>query len=115
MLDYEKLFLTKSEKETMERIRYGAVLQLHIVNAQRLLDAGLISPYALSERNDEYVVTGEGLRYMEFLDQKKANAQHLEEEKRQTAKAEWCRYWITTCIALLALVVSVISLLQSSR
>lgn len=71
VLDYEKIFLTSREMEIFLRLKTGVVLSLHPVDAARLVELGLVSRYALSSADDEYVVTNEGLRYAEYLEQNK--------------------------------------------
>lgn len=119
-MNFESIFLMPRELQTMESIRYGAVLRLHIVEAQYLLSAGFISPYALSERDDEYVVTPEGCRYMEYFDRLQAEkkSEQLQKEKEQAAQRKseraghilaWASMIVSNVIAFAALIVSIYS------
>lgn len=111
-MDYEKVFLSEREMETMNDIRYGAVLRLHIVEAEYLLSLNFIAPYALSEREDEYVVTAEGSRYMEYCDRKQLEKKRREAEQKEKEelerKATWTSIVVSNLIALAALIVSIV-------
>lgn len=115
MLDYKKVYLTPNDLEILDRISSGAVLRLHIVDAEHLEQLGFISHYALSDYDDEYVISLEGLRYHSFLDAENARKAQEEQQRadrekqalknqRRKDRIEARRYWITTLIALAALV-----------
>ncbi|OUN38624.1 hypothetical protein B5G28_08505 [Faecalibacterium sp. An77] len=111
-MDYDKVYLSERERNVMNDIRYGAVLRLHIVEAKYLLSMRFIAPYALSEQDDEYVVTAEGCRYMEYLDQKQQEKKLSEIAQKQKEafdrKATWASIIISNLIALAALIVSIV-------
>lgn len=111
-MDYEKVFLSEREMKIMNDIRYGAVLRLHIVEAEYLLSLDFIAPYALSERDDEYVVTAEGCRYLEYCDQKKREKELSEAAQKEKEaferKATWISIVVSNVIALAALIVSIV-------
>lgn len=104
-MDYDKVYLSERERNVMNDIRYGAVLRLHIVEAEYLLSMRFIAPYALSEQDDEYVVTAEGCRYMEYIDHKQREKKLSEAAER---KATWASIIISNLIALAALIVSIV-------
>lgn len=110
-MKYDNVFLTKRDIEIMDKIRYGAVLYLHIADAQFLLRLGFIAPYALSDAGDEYVVSAEGCRYMEYLDNKRENENAKKLKEKQKEEKEWRLQWasiiISNGIALAALIVSI--------
>lgn len=111
-VDYDKVYLSNRELNVMNDIRYGAVLRLHVVESEYLLSLHFIVPYALSERDDEYVVTTEGCRYMEYLDQKQREKKFIEAaQKKKDAfdrKATWTSIVVSNLIALAALIVSIV-------
>lgn len=111
-MDYDKVYLSERERNVMSDIRYGAVLRLHIVESEYLLSLHFIAPYALSDRDDEYVVTTEGRRYMEYLDQKQREEKISEAaQKKKDAfdrKATWASIIVSNLIALAALIVSIV-------
>lgn len=106
-MDFDKIFMDSNSRRILKAASSGEIVYLHEVNAQFLLSLGFISEYALSRCGSEYVITGSGLRYEEYISKKEAELcrQELAERKRDL------RGWITTTIAFLALILSLFSLL----
>jgi hypothetical protein len=107
MLDYNKVFLTSQELRILEEISMGKVLRLHFTSTEHLLELGFISKYALSERTDEYVVTAEGLRYVEYKAASKALETKQTQKERREMKATWVSIFVSNLIAFAALIVSI--------
>lgn len=112
MPDYNQLFLTTQELRILDKISSGAVLRLHAVNAEYLLKLGFISKYNLADRTDEYVVTPEGLRYTEYLDNKRAIDKNLAAKQARKERREMVATWVSivlsNLIAFAALLISIV-------
>ena len=114
MTDFDKIVLSDDDVRYLEMARYGAILHLHPVNAGHLLKLGFLVHYALSETDDEFVVTEDGMLYANYIDKKK-NAEKLLEEKedsryQQENFREWTGIIVSNLMAFAALIISAISL-----
>ena len=114
MTDFAKIVLSDDDARYLEMARYGAILHLQPVNAGHLLKLGFLAHYALSEMDDEFVVTEDGMLYADYIDKKK-NAEKLLEEKeasryQQENFREWTGIIVSNLMAFAALVISAISL-----
>ena len=119
MTDFDKLILSYDDARYLEMARYGAILHLHPVDAAQLVNLGFLAHYALSESDDEFVVTADGILYADYIDKKK-KAEILREEKaesryQQENFREWTGIITSNLLSLAALVISVISLLLQLR
>ena len=112
MLDFDKVFIPSRDLQILKSIDLGAVLTLHKVDASYLLSLGFIDRYALSQSGDQYVVTQDGIRYMEYLREKEKREE--EQRKAEEAKdrsnriATWASIIISNLIALVALIISIV-------
>ena len=97
MTDFDKIVLSDDDVRYLEMARYGAILHLHPVNAGHLLKLGFLVHYALSETDDEFVVTEDGMLY--------ANSRYQQENFR-----EWTGIIVSNLMAFAALIISAISL-----
>lgn len=112
MLDFEKIFIPSRDLQILKNIYLGAVLTLHEVDASYLLSLGFIDRYALSQSGNQYVVTQDGIRYMEYLREKEKREEDqrkAEEEKEKFNRTStWVSIIISNLIALAALIISIV-------
>lgn len=100
MLDFDAVFLSRNELEILRSADSGKVVDTTHVPVPALLSYGFLSQYPLNE--NQYVITPLGCDYCEFLDRKSL-------EKKRRERKESFRYWVTTILAVLAFILSVIS------
>ena len=111
-MDYEKTFLSRRDREIMDAVRYGAVVTLHPVDAEYLISLAFIDPYALSNSGNDYVITADGSRYMEFLEAREKAEYEKRKSEKQREKQERFRTWasiiVSNLIAFAALIISIV-------
>ena len=100
-MKYSDIYLTKREIQHLNLMSDGRVIRLHTVDTENLLKYNLISVHNLSNCSNNYVITPNGLKYVEYL-------QSIKKEKQSIALHEW----VNTFIALVALIISAISLFK---
>lgn len=105
MTDFEKVFLDIRSMHILKEVACGSVLTLHETDARLLLSLGFISKYALSKTEDEYVVSDDGLLYVEFLQSRETAVK--EKEKRERFRV-WFGIILSNLIALASLIASVL-------
>ena len=97
MLDFDAVFLSQNELETLRSADAGKVIDATHVPVPALLSYGFLSQYPLNK--NQYVITPLGCDYCEYLDRKTL-------EKKRRERKESFRYRLTTGIAVVALVKS---------
>lgn len=119
MNDYDLIYLSSRERGILQQIKSGSILKLHTIDANNLLRLGFISLYPLSNSNNEYVITSDGIRYAEYLNDiakefRKAKEKEQQEESKQEKQYKqnmilaWISIIVSNLIALAALIVSIV-------
>lgn len=105
MLDFDAVFLSQNELETLRSADAGKVIDATHVPVPALLSYGFLSPYPLNK--SQYVITPLGCDYCEYLDRKAL-------EKKRRERKESFRFWLpvilSNVMALAALIISIIAL-----
>lgn len=105
MLDFDAVFLSRSELETLRSADAGKVIDATHVPVPALLSYGFLSQYPLNK--NQYVITPLGCDYCEYLDRKAL-------EKKRRERKESFRFWLpvilSNVMALAALIISIIAL-----
>lgn len=105
MLDFDAVFLSRNELETLRSADAGKVIDATHVPVPALLSYGFLSQYPLNK--NQYVITPLGCDYCEFLDRKVL-------EKKRRERKESFRFWLpvilSNVMALAALIISIIAL-----
>lgn len=105
MLDFDAVFLSQNELETLRSADAGKVIDATHVPVPALLSYGFLSQYPLNK--NQYVITPLGCDYCEYLDRKAL-------EKRRRERKESFRFWLpvilSNVMALAALIISIIAL-----
>ena len=100
-----EIFLTNYEISCLQELRYGAALYFHPATTDHLLSLNFIRQYNFS--NDlRFVITPEGLRYLEYYDQVQHEKEQINREKQIDLKYKK----ISMVISIVAIVISVLSL-----
>ena len=111
-MEFDNIYLTQEEKGIFESVMYGAIVTLHTVDAEHLLKAGLIAPYALSKTGNQYVVTLKGARYRQYLFDKEAQEKQAVQAQIEAERIEKKHFWVSVIvsnlIAFAALIVSIL-------
>lgn len=105
MLDFDAVFLSQNELETLRSADAGKVIDATHVPVPALLSYGFLSQYPLNK--NQYVITPLGCDYCEYLDRKGL-------EKKRRERKESFRFWLpvilSNVMALAALIISIIAL-----
>lgn len=105
MLDFDAVFLSRNELETLRSADTGKVIDATHVPVPALLSYGFLSQYPLNK--NQYVITPLGCDYCEYLDRKSL-------EKKRRERKESFRFWLpvilSNVMALAALIISIIAL-----
>lgn len=105
MLDFDAVFLSRNELETLRSADAGKVIDATHVPVPALLSYGFLSQYPLNK--NQYVITPLGCDYCEYLDRKAL-------EKKRRERKESFRFWLpvilSNVMALAALIISIIAL-----
>ncbi len=105
MLDFDAVFLSQNELETLRSADAGKVIDATHVPVPALLSYGFLSQYPLNK--NQYVITPLGCDYCEYLDRKAL-------EKKRRERKESFRFWLpvilSNVMALAALIISIIAL-----
>lgn len=105
MLDFDAVFLSQNELETLRFADAGKVIDATHVPVPALLSYGFLSQYPLNK--NQYVITPLGCDYCEYLDRKAL-------EKKRRERKESFRFWLpvilSNVMALAALIISIIAL-----
>lgn len=105
MLDFDAVFLSQNELETLRSADAGKVIDATHVPVPALLSYGFLSQYPLNK--NQYVITPLGCDYCEYLDRKAL-------EKKRRERKESFRFWLpvilSNVVALAALIISIIAL-----
>lgn len=105
MLDFDAVFLSQNELETLRSADAGKVIDATHVPVPALLSYGFLSQYPLNK--NQYVITPLGCDYCEYLDRKAL-------EKKRRERKESFRFWLpvilSNVMAIAALIISIIAL-----
>lgn len=105
MLDFDSVFLSQNELETLRSADAGKVIDATHVPVPAFLSYGFLSQYPLNK--NQYVITPLGCDYCEYLDRKAL-------EKKRRERKESFRFWLpvilSNVMALAALIISIIAL-----
>lgn len=82
MINFDKIFLDSRSRSILDEISSGMVIHLDEYAAKWLLHFDLITPYPLSSRGNEYVITDTGLLYKQYLDDTIAQINRREKQER---------------------------------
>lgn len=106
MKNYDQIFLSDQDIDILNKLVSGQVLCLHCVEAQHLFELGFITKYALSKREDEYVVTADGELYYEYLRKKNSEKANSEKAEHNERVREWFAIIVSNLIALASLLIA---------
>lgn len=98
--NFKDIFLSARDLKILNDARYGAIVEVHPVDAQFLLEYGFLSNYALSDNEYKFVITSLGVQYIEYLDS--IFLEKTKEEKR-LHRVEICS-WLALLVSAIALV-----------
>lgn len=102
-MNFNEVFLTQQETEMLNKVGSGILTVNYI--PEHLLSLGFISAYKNKEKS--YVITPEGFRFLEFIEQKK---QDDIKKQKIVSRRYWVSLIITNLISFAALIVSIIAL-----
>ncbi|MEQ2655944.1 hypothetical protein AAAT68_03645 [Lawsonibacter asaccharolyticus] len=105
MINFDKIFLDSRSRSILDEISSGMVIHLDEYAAKWLLHFDLITPYPLSSRGNEYVITDTGLLYKQYLDDTIAQINRREKQERFRT---WFAIIFSNLIALAALITSIL-------
>ena len=106
--NFNSIFLTKYEITLLDEIGGGIITKPYIT--EHLISLGFLANY--NKQKDRFVITPKGVRYLEFIEQKKIKES---EEKKLAGRRYWISLIITNLISLAALAVSIIALLNTPQ
>lgn len=106
-LNFKEIFLSARDLKILKDAQYGAIIEVHPIDAQFLLDYGFLSNYSLSDNEYKFVITPLGIQYINYYDsvvlEKNKEEQRLEMEEKRLHRAEICS-WLALLISAIALV-----------
>lgn len=103
-INFKNIFISSEDLKILSSARCGNVITVHPVSAKFLIDYGFLSPYALSNTDNEFVITPLGMLYSEYLDN--ILVEKTTEEKR--FKLTEIRSWVSLFISIIAIAVSLL-------
>lgn len=104
-INFRDIFLSSDDLSLLSSARYGAVINIHPASAKFLIEYEFITHYSLSTKENEFVITPLGSRYLEYL----GNILLKNSKEELRLKIIEIRSWIAIIISVIALVESFIS------
>ena len=104
-IDFKNVFLSSRDLEILSKASHGSVITTHPTTTEFLIGYGFISKYLSSGKENEFVITPLGIKYLEYLNTLKIG--NMKEQKR--LKIAEIRSWMAIFISLIALIKSFFS------